>query len=124
MSQISDKGLIELAKAYLSFNVVVLDASDSAYNTAQTGPQIELSGDGYTKQSATASHNTTTGGVTISTQFSFTGDRQVRAVCFLNPNNVMLTRYVPALGTFPDYFHNGGNLIIEGTCTLSRPPAV
>lgn len=123
MSQISDAGLKELSKAYLAFCNIALDGSDTAYNTAQTGPQIELSGDGYDRKQATTSHSTSTGTVTISTQFTFTGSKQVRSICFLNANNVMLTRYVPISGTFPDYFHNGGNLIVEGTCTLSRPPA-
>lgn len=123
MSQISDAGLKEMAKKYLDFKYVALDSSDVAYNVAQTAPQQELTNDGSARKMADASHNTSTGTVTISTQFAFVGDVSVRSVCFLNAasGGVMLTRYVPTAGTLPNLFKSGGSLLIEATCTLSRP---
>lgn len=123
MSAISDAGLKELSKAYQAFAYIALDGSDTAYNVTQTAPISELSLNGAARKLGTATHNSSTGTVTISTQFTFTGEAAVRAVCFLNAasGGVMLSRYVPPSGTLPSAFGDRGSLLIEATATLSRP---
>lgn len=123
MSAISDAGLKEMAKKYQDFKYIALDSSDTAYNTAQTAPQQELTDNGAARRTGDAVHNSSTGIVTLSTQFTFTGAAVVRSVCFLNAisGGVMLSRYVPASGTLPAQFNDGGSLLIEATCSLSRP---
>lgn len=123
MSSISDAGLKEMSKKFLDFKYIALDSSDTAYNTAQTAPQQELTTAGAERKMGDAVHNASTGVVTLSTQFTFTGTASIRAVCFLNAisGGVMLSRYVPASGTLPNQFNDGGSLLVEATCTLSRP---
>jgi len=122
-SSISNAGLIEMHKKFMDFPYVALDGSESAYTVAQTAPQEELTQYGAARKLGTATQNATTGEVTLSTQFNFTGDVPVRSVCFLNAltGGVMLVRFVPDSGTLPITFKNGGSLIVEAICTLSRP---
>ena len=124
-SQISNAGLIELAKKFLDFKYVALDSSATAYAVTQTGPLNEITTNGGARGLGTASHNTSTGVVTITKQFVFTGTVAVKAICVLNSGTAgagtLLTRYLPASGQLPEQFGDGGSLLVTLTCSVSRP---
>lgn len=122
----SDEALKEINKKLLEFKYIALDSDDTAYDeTTQYEPITELTLNGAARAAATVSHDSTTGVVTMSKQFVFTGAAEVKAIVPMNAltGGVGLYRFLPAEGTLPDAFAAGGSLLVTVECTMTRPTA-
>ena len=121
----STAALKELAKKFLDFKYVALDADATAYAESQTGPLSEVTTNGGSRGEGTATHDAATGVVTITKTFTFTGAVTVNAICPMNSGTagagVMLTRFIPETGSLPAAFGNGGSLMVSFTCSMANP---
>lgn len=122
---VSDAALKEINKKLLEFKYIALDSSTTPYQVTQTGPITELTTNGAARAAATATHDSSTGVVTMTKQFVFTGTAAVKAICPMNSatadQGIGLYRYLPPDGTLPSQFESGGSLLVTIQATMSRP---
>lgn len=117
---LSTASLKELAKAFQEFRYIALDSSATAYTVAQSAPIAELTANGAARSVATTSHDSSTGIVSMSKQFVFTGPAPVKGIVPMNNATaglgVGLFRYLPGSGVLPDQFEVGGSLLVTLEC--------
>ena len=124
---ISNAALKEMSKlSFLPFKYIALDSSSVAYNpNTQSAPISEITTGGGGRAAANASHDSTTGIVTMSKQFVFTDTVVVKAICPMNHatpgNGIAMYRYLPEEGLLPPSFGAGGSLLVTIECTQERP---
>lgn len=124
---ISNAALREMSKlSFLPFKYIALDSSSVAYNpNTQSAPISEITTGGGGRAAANASHDSTTGIVTMSKQFVFTDTIVVKAICPMNHatpgNGTAMYRYIPEEGLLPPSFGAGGSLLVSIECTMNRP---
>lgn len=123
---ISNAALKEMSKlSFLPFKYIALDSSSVAYDPeTQSAPISEITTGGGGRAAANASHDSTTGIVTMSKQFVFTDTVVVKAICPMNHatpgNGIAMYRYLPAEGLLPPSFGAGGSLLVSIECTQER----
>lgn len=117
---LSTEALKELAKAFMLFRHIALDASPIAYAISQSAPITELTLNGAARAAATVSHDSTTGVVTMNKQFTFSGPAPVVGIVPMNNptagQGIGLYRYLPGLGVLPGQFEAGGSLLVTIEC--------
>ena len=124
---ISTAALKEMSKlSFLPFKYIALDSSSVAYDPAtQSAPISEITTGGGARAAATASHDSTTGVVTMTKQFVFTDTIVVKAICPMNNatagNGICMYRYLPESGLLPPSFGPGGSLLVSIECSQTRP---
>ena len=105
----------ELAKKFLDFKYFALFDSTGTEITTNGGQRAE----------GTVSHDPSTGIVTMSKTFNFTGTVQVSKISPCNSGTagagVRLCDYEPAVGSLPESFGNGGSLIVTLTAQMTAP---
>ena len=114
----------ELGKKFLDFKYFALDSDATAYNPAtQSGPITEITTNGGARAEGSASHDPSTGIVTLAKTFNFTGTVSVKAICPMNSGSagagVGLCRYIPDSGSLPESFGNGGSLMVTFTAQMN-----
>lgn len=124
---ISNAALKEMSKlSFLPFKYIALDSSATAYDPAtQSAPISEITTGGGGRAAATASHDSSSGVVTMTKQFVFTDTVVVKAICPMNNatagNGIAMYRYLPESGLLPPSFGAGGSLLISIECSQERP---